>query len=66
MLAVPAEASGPMPAVVAIHGHGGNRMTPFDPEQAIYKSFGSELARRGFVVISTDVASMTSMRPAAP
>ena len=55
MLAVPAEASGPMPAVVAIHGHGGNRMTPFDPEQAIYKSFGSELARRGFVVISTDV-----------
>jgi hypothetical protein len=55
MLAVPAEASRPMPAVVAIHGHGGNRMTPFNPEEAMYHSFGSELARHGFVVISTDV-----------
>ena len=55
MLAVPAEVSGPMPAVVAIHGHGGNRMTPFNPEEAMYQSFGNELARRGFVVISTDI-----------
>lgn len=54
-LAVPANAVGPMPAVVAIHGHGGDRMTPFDPEQAIYKVFGSQLAQRGFVVISTSV-----------
>ncbi len=55
VLAVPLDAKGPMPAVVAIHGHGGGRMTPFDPEQTMYKLFGSELAKRGFVVISTDV-----------
>ncbi len=45
----------PAPAVVAIHGHGGNRWTPFDPEKKQYKQFGTELARRGFFVISTDV-----------
>lgn len=43
------------PAVVCIPGHGGTRLTPFDPEAGIYKRFGVELARRGFVVISADV-----------
>ncbi|MEA3365301.1 MAG: alpha/beta hydrolase family protein [Candidatus Hydrogenedentes bacterium] len=55
MLAVPAAAQAPMRAVVAIHGHGGSRMTSFDPEQRIYKLFGAALAKDGFVVISTDV-----------
>jgi esterase/lipase len=49
------DAKGPLPAVVCIHGHGGNRMAPFDPEETIYKEFGLKLAQRGFVVISTDV-----------
>jgi len=44
-----------LPAVVCIPGHGGTRLTPFDPEVGIYKRFGVELARRGFVVISADV-----------
>lgn len=55
VLAMPPGA-GPFPAVVAIHGHGGSRNTPFDPEQAgLYKCFGDALARSGYVVISTDV-----------
>ena len=55
MLARPKGVSGPMPAVVAIHGHAGTHRTPFDPEAKIYKEFGSELARRGFVVVAPDV-----------
>lgn len=54
-LALPNDAKPPYPAVVCIHGHGGNRMTPFDPEKKEYKSFGEVLARGGFAVISTDV-----------
>ena len=51
----PVEAEGALPAVVCIHGHGGDRFTPFNPEARQYKLFGTELVRRGFVVISTDV-----------
>jgi hypothetical protein len=55
-LAVPLNAvEGAHPAVVAIHGHSGSMTTPFDGEKPIYKEFGSALAQRGFVVISTDV-----------
>ena len=46
---------GPAPAAVAIHGHGGTRWTPFDPEKPQYKQFGVALARRGFFHKSTDV-----------
>ncbi len=42
------------PAVVCIHGHGGNRRTPYLPGGA-YRGFGLELAKRGYVTISTDV-----------
>ena len=42
------------PAVVCIHGHGGNRRTPYAPSGA-YRGFGLALAKRGFVTISTDV-----------
>jgi hypothetical protein len=55
-LATPAAPSEtPFPAVVAIHGHGGTRDTPFNPGETIYKEFGTALARQGFVVVSTDV-----------
>jgi hypothetical protein len=55
VLARPVETEGALPAVVCIHGHGGDRFTPFNPEARQYKLFGTELVRRGFVVISTDV-----------
>lgn len=59
MVAIPKSHDGPMPAVVGIHGHGGTRMSVFDPATGpndhIYRAFGHELARKGFVAITTDV-----------
>lgn len=56
MLTRPKAPSGKRAAVVCIHGHGGNRRTPYDPAKAKqYKRFGSVLAERGVVTISTDV-----------
>ena len=43
------------PAVVCMHGHGGDSLTPFDLAKPEYKAFGDALARRGFVAISTYV-----------
>jgi len=55
MLTVPTKSGkGTCPAVVCIHGHGGNRRTPYVPGGA-YRGFGLALARRGYVTISTDV-----------
>lgn len=45
----------PQPAVVCIHGHGGNRWSPFQNEPTPYHQFGIKLLQHGFVVISTDV-----------
>jgi esterase/lipase len=46
--------SGPFPAVVCIHGHGGNRHTVYS-EASRYKRFAATLAQSGYVTISTDV-----------
>ncbi len=55
-LATPAKLEGKRyPAVVCIHGHGGNRFTPFDNGNQYYHEFGRILVRNGFVVITTDV-----------
>jgi hypothetical protein len=43
-----------LPAVVCIHGHGGDRYIVYD-RKGIYGGFATELAERGFVTISTDV-----------
>ncbi len=43
------------PAVVCIHGHGGNRWSPFNEDEVIYYQFGTKLTELGFIVISTDV-----------
>lgn len=59
VVAMPKDQGRPMAAVVGIHGHGGTRMSVFDPTSGkndhIYKAFGHELAARGCVVISADV-----------
>lgn len=54
VLGIPKAEVGPFPAVVCIHGHGGSRYSPYEPK-TIYKAFGTALADRGFVTISTDV-----------
>jgi hypothetical protein len=43
-----------MPAVVCIHGHGGNRHIVYD-RRSLYRGFADELAASGYVTISTDV-----------
>ncbi len=43
------------PAVVCIHGHGGNRWSPFNEDEPAYCLFGKRLAELGFTVISTDI-----------
>jgi dienelactone hydrolase len=45
---------GKHPAVVCIHGHGGNRNIVHD-RKSLYRGFAAELAERGFVTIATDV-----------
>ncbi len=55
MLARPTGSAGKAPGLVAIHGHGGTALTPFDPKETIYKDFGSALARAGFVVAAPSV-----------
>jgi predicted dienelactone hydrolase len=42
------------PAVVCIHGHGGNRDIVYDPK-SVYTGFATDLAEHGYVTISTDV-----------
>jgi len=49
------EQTGPArPAVVCIHGHGGNRRIVYDPK-SLYRGFAAVLAERGFVTIAADV-----------
>ncbi len=62
----PADAKGPFPAVVCINGHGGDRHSPYFQEtfkresdiaaqDQAYSGFGTLLAERGFVTVSTDM-----------
>ena len=44
----------PYPAIVCIHGHGGDRNAVYDP-QSVYHGFAQDLAESGYVTISTDV-----------
>ncbi len=52
ILTVPAGANR-SPAVVCIHGHGGNRNVVY--EEGLYRAFAKRLAERGYVTISADV-----------
>lgn len=49
-LTIPA-GTGPFPAVICLHGHGGSREAVHDPG-TIYRGFASEFAKRGFVTLS--------------
>ncbi len=53
VLTIPADRKGKHPAVVCIHGHGGDRYSTYQP--GIYNGFATELARRGTVTIAVDV-----------
>jgi hypothetical protein len=50
------------PAIVCIHGHGGNRYIVHD-KKSIYGGFAAELAERGYVTIATDVGQHTLADP---
>ncbi|HSA97124.1 MAG TPA: hypothetical protein VLJ16_13805, partial [Acidobacteriota bacterium] len=54
MLTLPRGWRLPYPAVVCIHGHGGNRRTAYN-EAEIYKVFGTELAQLGYATATVDV-----------
>ena len=50
------------PAVVCIHGHGGDRHSTYDAK-SIYKGFAARLAADGFVTIAIDVGQHTLADP---
>ena len=55
VLTVPTEAEpGKTPAVVSIHGHGGNRDIVYD-RKSIYHGFATVLAEQGYVTLSANV-----------
>ncbi len=54
LVTVPKNVKGPWPAVVCIHGHGGDRRSVYD-KQSAYKGFAAELASKGYVTASADV-----------
>ncbi|KPK70833.1 MAG: hypothetical protein AMJ84_07275 [Acidithiobacillales bacterium SM23_46] len=54
ILTLPRDAESSHPAVVCIHGHGGDRHVVYDAE-TIYRGFARVLAEKGYVTISTDV-----------
>ena len=54
VLTLPTGVNAAAPAVVCIHGHGGNRRVVYE-ETSIYKGFAAALAERGFATISADV-----------
>jgi dienelactone hydrolase len=65
VVTAPNSSEGPWPAVVCLGGHGTNRYSVYSQEtisrkesrrDGAYKGFGSLLAERGFVTISTDVS----------
>lgn len=51
----PLLSTGPWPAVVCIHGHGGKPNSVYDPESP-YKAFADELAKRNYVTIAPIVS----------
>ena len=62
LLTLPRGWRSPYPAVVCIHGHGGNRRTAYN-DAVIYKTFGTELAQRGYATATVDVGQHEVYEP---
>jgi hypothetical protein len=62
MLSIPRGATPPYPAVVCIHGHGGNRRTTYE-DTRIYKAFASALAERGYATAAVDLGQHEIYEP---
>ncbi len=67
IVTLPTLQKGPFPAVVCIGGHGSDQYSPYDEHTVakdsakaqsdhIYRGFGTALAKRGYVTISTTVS----------
>ncbi len=67
ILTSPISSNGPFPAVICIGGHGSSPYSPYDEHtiakdttkaqsDQIYKGFGTALAKRGYVTLSTTVS----------
>lgn len=67
IVTLPTSQNGPLPAVVCIGGHGSSLYSPYDEytiakddarrkSDRIYKGFGTVLAQRGYVTVSTTVS----------
>jgi len=54
VVTIPKNNNSSYPAVVCIHGHGGNRYVIYDQE-SIYRGFATALAEKGFATIAVDV-----------
>lgn len=54
LVTVPKDSEGPHPIVVSIHGHGGHRRIVYEYDSP-YKAFALDLAKHGYITISTDV-----------
>jgi len=62
MLSLPRGWRQPFPAVVCIHGHGGDRRTTYE-DARIYKTFATELAQRGYATATVDVGQHEIYEP---
>jgi hypothetical protein len=62
IVTIPEDAKGARPAVVCIHGHGGDRTSTYD-KASPYKGFATELAERGVVTIAANVGQHEVYEP---
>lgn len=62
VLTIPLAGRPPYPAVVCIHGHGGDRRVVYE-DAGIYKAFASALAGRGYATAAVDIGQHEVFEP---